>query len=97
MMREKLYKIGEVMEYTGLSRQTIHNYTVAGLIGEAKRTAAGHRLYDESVFDYLERIKTLQDKNHTLFEIKKMFEQERQAKEISERRQLSINFHKEEI
>jgi DNA-binding transcriptional MerR regulator len=73
--REKLFKIGEVMQYTGLSRQTIHNYTLAGLIQEARRTPSGHRLYDELVFDRLEQIKTLQAKNYTLFQIKKILEE----------------------
>lgn len=77
MKREKLFKIGEVMQYTGLSRQTIHNYTLAGLIQEARRTASGHRLYDESVFDRLEQIKILQTKNYTLLQIKKILEQEK--------------------
>jgi DNA-binding transcriptional MerR regulator len=75
MKREKLYKIGEVMEYSGLSRQTIHNYTLAGLIQEARRTPSGHRLYDETVFDRLEQIKILQSKNYTLFQIKKILEE----------------------
>jgi len=74
--REKLYKIGEVMHYSGLSRQTLHNYTLAGLIIEARRTESGHRLYDESVFDRLERIKKFQEQNHTLMQIKKILEQE---------------------
>lgn len=77
MKREKLFKIGEVMQYTGLSRQTIHNYTLAGLIQEARRTVSGHRLYDESVFDRLEQIKILQTKNYTLFQIKKILEQQK--------------------
>ena len=76
MKREKLFKIGEVMQYSGLSRQTIHNYTLAGLITEAKRTVSGHRLYDESVFDRLEQIKVLQTKNYTLYQIKKLLEQQ---------------------
>ena len=80
MKREKLYKIGEVIEYSGLSRQTIHNYTVAGLIYEARRTPSGHRLYDESVFDQLEQIKVLQSKNYTLTQIKKIAEQQRSHK-----------------
>lgn len=80
MKREKLFKIGEVMEYTGLSRQTIHNYTLAGLIQEARRTVSGHRLYDESVFDRLEQIKILQSKNYTLFQIKKILENEKSKK-----------------
>jgi DNA-binding transcriptional MerR regulator len=80
MKREKLFKIGEVMQYTGLSRQTIHNYTLAGLINEARRTTSGHRLYDESVFDRLEQIKVLQSKNYTLFQIKKILEQQTEPK-----------------
>jgi DNA-binding transcriptional MerR regulator len=75
LKREKLFKIGEVMQYTGLSRQTIHNYTLAGLIQEARRTPSGHRLYDELVFDRLEQIKVLQAKNYTLFQIKKILEE----------------------
>ena len=75
MKREKLFKIGEVMQYTGLSRQTIHNYTLAGLIQEARRTPSGHRLYDESAFDRLEQIKVLQTKHYTLFQIKKLLEE----------------------
>jgi len=39
---KKLFKIGEVMRYTGLSRQTLHNYTMMGLIQEAERTDSGH-------------------------------------------------------
>jgi len=76
MKREKLYKIGEVMEYTGLSRQTIHNYTLANLIFEARRTPSGHRLYDDAVFDRVEKIKILQSKNYTLQQIKKILEKE---------------------
>lgn len=65
------------MEYTGLSRQTIHNYTLAGLISEARRTVSGHRLYDETVFDRIDKIKILQEKNYTLLQIKKILEQEK--------------------
>lgn len=76
MKREKLFKIGEVMQYSGLSRQTLHNYTVSGLIDEARRTLSGHRLYSEDVFDRLEHIKMLQEKNYTLTQIKKILEQQ---------------------
>ena len=63
------------MQYSGLSRQTLHNYTLTGLIQEARRTASGHRLYDESAFDRLEQIKVLQSKHYTLFQIKKLLEE----------------------
>jgi DNA-binding transcriptional MerR regulator len=57
----KLFKIGEVMRYSGLSRQTIHNWTVLGLLTEEERTESGHRLYGEEVFERIERIKELRD------------------------------------
>jgi len=71
----KLWKIGELMERTGISRQTLHNYTMLGLIDAASRTPSGHRLYDEEAFDLLERIKQLR-RTHTLMEIKRLLAKE---------------------
>jgi DNA-binding transcriptional MerR regulator len=62
----KLYRIGEIVKYTSFSRQTIHNYTVMGLIHEAEWTDGGHRLYDESVFRTLSEIARLKKKGKTL-------------------------------
>ena len=58
------------MEYSGVSRQTIHNYTTMGLITESRRTAGGHRLYDESVFGRLDMIEHLKRQKRTLREIR---------------------------
>ena len=69
---KKLFKIGEVMGYSGLSRQVIHNYTQLELISEAKRTPSGHRLYGEAVFERLRMIKELQAEGRTLLEIRKI-------------------------
>lgn len=77
----KLFKIGEVMEHSGLSRQTLHNYTLMGLLRVATRTASGHRLYDETVFDAIERVQELK-KEHTLEEIRDIL-----VKEAASRRQ----------
>lgn len=76
-MINKLFKIGEVMEYSGLSRQVIHNYTQLELIYEAKRTPSGHRLYAEDTFKRLEKIKKLQSQGKTLLEIKKILNSHR--------------------
>ena len=75
-MIKKLFKIGEVMAYLDLSRQVIHNYTQLELIKECERTPAGHRLYDEGVFDRLREIKRLQAEGRTLMEIKKILKEE---------------------
>jgi DNA-binding transcriptional MerR regulator len=73
----KLYKIGEVMKYSGLSRQTVHNYTIWALISEAERTESGHRLYGEEVFERLRRIEALKREGHTLQEIRRILSGER--------------------
>ena len=65
----KLYRIGELVNYTPFSRQTIHNYTIMGLIREVKWTEGGHRLYDESVFERLSEIIKLR-RTKTLSEIR---------------------------
>ena len=65
----KLFKIGEVMKYSGLSRQTLHNYTCMGLITEAERTESNHRLYGEDVFDRIHAIEDLKE-TKTLLEVK---------------------------
>ena len=68
----KLFKIGEVMEHSGVSRQTIHNYTTLRLITEAERTPSGHRLYGEEVFERLRRIAELKREDKTLKEIRRI-------------------------
>ena len=75
---EKFFKIGEVMQFTGLSRQTLHNYTMMGLIAECRRTESGHRLYPESVFDRLGRIALLK-RHRTLREVRLLLEQDDRA------------------
>lgn len=70
----KLYRIGEVVNYTPFTRQTIHNYTTMGLIQETSWTQGGHRLYDESVFERLSTIMDLR-KTNTLSVIKKLLKE----------------------
>lgn len=72
----KLYRIGELVRYTPFSRQTIHNYTIMGLIREAEWTDGGHRLYDESVFERLSKIIELK-KTRTLSQIREILGNER--------------------
>ena len=67
----KLFKVGEIMRHTKLSRQTVHNYTMLGLIKPAERTDSGHRLYGEEVFDRIKKIEMLK-RHHTLEEVRTM-------------------------
>lgn len=72
---EKRYRIGDIVRCTPFTRQTIHNYTIMGLIQESGWTEGGHRLYDESVFERLGRILELR-KTKTLAEIRELLHQE---------------------
>lgn len=75
MGKRRLFRIGEVMRFSGVSRQTIHNYTAFGLIREEERTPAGYRLYGEDVFRALRRIGEMKP-SHTLREIKEILKAE---------------------
>jgi hypothetical protein len=66
----KLYKIGEVAGYAGTSRQTIHNYTIMGLIQESQWSQGGHRLYDETVFPRLDEILGMKAQRRSLKDIR---------------------------
>lgn len=78
----KQYRIGEVVRFSRLSRQTVHNYTIMGLIRESERSPGGHRLYDESVFETLARIEQLKQ-GHTLREIRIMLDREQHAAQLA--------------
>jgi len=69
----KLYRIGELVDYSGVSRQTIHNYTTMGLLQESRWTEGGHRLYDESAFDHLDLIAEMKVQNHSMESIREYF------------------------
>ena len=71
---EKLYRIGEVIEHTGLSRQTLHFYATIGLISEKARTRSGYRLFPPSVFAQLDRIAKLKKTGRTLRDIRELLE-----------------------
>jgi DNA-binding transcriptional MerR regulator len=77
---KKLFKVGEIMRHTRLSRQTVHNYTMLGLISPAERTDSGHRRYGEEVFERIRRIQML-SRHRTLQEIKELLDEEDRRKE----------------
>jgi len=74
----KRYRIGEIVRCSPFSRQTIHNYTIMGLIRETEWTEGGHRLYDETVFERLSRIVELR-KTKSLAEIRHILTEEEHA------------------
>ena len=76
----KLYRSGEITHFTGISRQTLHYYVQIGLIEEAKRTRSGQRLYDESIFKVISKIKRYKEQNMSLIKIREKLKEDRQVK-----------------
>ncbi len=77
---KKLYRSGEITHFTGISRQILHIYNQIGLIKEAKTTSSGQKLYDESIFDILQKIKTYRAQKMSLAQIKKKLREDGQIK-----------------
>lgn len=77
---KKLYRSGEVTQHTGVSRQRLHYYVQLGLVQEAQKTKTGQRLFDESVFEIISRIKDYRQENFTLMEIKEQLRNDPQLK-----------------
>ena len=69
----KLYRVSEIADHLGVTRQTIHNYATIGLITEEDRTPGGQRLFDESVFMRLLFIQRMKH-THRLTEIRHVLE-----------------------
>ena len=81
----KLWKVGDLIRHTGLTRQTIHNWCQLGLISEAEQTPGGHRLFDDAVFARLERIQRLRGKGKRLQEIAEQMNRESASRRASEK------------
>ena len=69
----KLYRVSEIADHLGLTRQTIHNYATIGLIAEEGQTPGGQRLFGESVFEDLSLILRLKP-THRLHEIRRILD-----------------------
>jgi len=66
-------KTSEVLARSGISRQMLYLYTTMGLIEPAKKTAAGHGLFEESVLARLKIIRDALETGYSLRDVKEIF------------------------
>lgn len=59
-MKDRLWKVGELAEITGVTVRTLHWYDEIGLLVPSHRTGAGHRLYAAPDVARLQQIRSLQ-------------------------------------
>ena len=76
----RLWKVGDLIRATGLTRQTLHTYTLLGLITEEERTPGGQRLFGDEVFARLRRIDALKRRGLRLSEIAARLNQPRKPR-----------------
>ena len=81
---KKYMKTSELIEKSGLTRQIIYEYISFGLLKEAERTEAGHRLFDEHAVTEAKLIHRLSGSGYTLRAIREIFVEGKGRKKANE-------------
>jgi DNA-binding transcriptional MerR regulator len=81
---KKMLKTADLIEKSGLTRQMIYEYIGFGLLREAGRTEAGHRLFDEKSVAEARLIHELSESGYTLRAIREIFVEGKGRKKADE-------------
>ncbi|MEV6412086.1 MerR family transcriptional regulator [Kribbella sp. NPDC051718] len=84
----RTWRVGELATATELSVRALHHYDEIGLLQSVRRTAAGHRLYDEADVSRLHRILALRGFGLSLGEVGQVLDGELDDPRELVRRQL---------
>ena len=76
-LRDGLHTAGQLARKSGLSRQTVHHYTVLGLIVPVERTEGGFRLYDDSALRRIRLVRGLLSTGYTLRDLSETYFREK--------------------
>jgi len=79
---KKLWKAGELARETGLTRQALHQYVLAGLLVPADLTKGGQRLFEKDAVKLVQVIREATAIGYPLREVRDIF-----LKKCRERRQ----------
>src|SRR5690625_2951207 len=67
---ERGMRVGEIAAATGVTVRTLHHYQTLGLVVSHGRSAAGHRLYDDTAIQRLYRVSMLRSLGMSLAQVR---------------------------
>jgi len=70
----ELLTVSQLAKATEVGADTVRYYERIGIIGEAERTGAGYRKFDEQAADRIRFIKNAQEMGFSLDEIKELMQ-----------------------
>ena len=70
---KKLWKVGDLARRTGLTRQALHQYVLAGLLTPVDLTKGGQRLFGEDAAQRVKLIRDLCAVGYTLRDVRDIF------------------------
>ncbi|MFH0938837.1 MAG: MerR family transcriptional regulator [Planctomycetota bacterium] len=71
--KRKLWKVGELAKQTGLTRQSLHQYALLGLLIPVDMTKGGQRLFATDAAERVKLIRNLLAYGYTLRDIRDIF------------------------
>jgi len=74
---KKLLKAGDLARRTGLTRQSLHQYVLLGLLEPVETTKGGQRLFTPAAEDRITLIRNLLASGYTLRDVRDIFFKER--------------------
>ena len=93
----KYYKIGEVSQMTGLSRDTLRYYEKIGLIRHLEKDESGRKKYSEKDIEWIEFLKRLKTTKMSLKDIGKYADLRYEGDETSGERKKMLTKQLEKI
>lgn len=76
--KKKLLKAGELARRTGLTRQSLHQYVLLGLLQPVEMTQGGQRLFTPEAEERVTLIRNLLANGYTLRDVRDIFFKEKQ-------------------
>lgn len=90
-MQSKTYKMSDLVQLTGVSKQTIHHYLREGLLLPPLRTSKNMAYYDDSTVDDIRFIKEMQAKRYLpLAVIKEVLKSRREGHDLASEEHLQM-------